>query len=45
MIMRAPSTGIDNDNESTNGLDTTVALGGPEAEGDLDDLYTAIRLN
>ena len=27
------TTGLDNDNESTHGLDTTVALGGPEAEG------------
>ena len=31
------ATGIDNDNESTHGLDTTVALGGPEAEGHPDD--------
>ena len=29
----AETTGIDNDNESISGLDTTVALGGLEAEG------------
>ena len=30
-------TDIDNDDESTHGLDATVALGGPEAEGHPDD--------
>ena len=32
------TTGMDNDNESISGLDTTVALGGPEAEGNTDEL-------
>ena len=27
------NTGLDNDNKSTSGSDTTVALGQPEAEG------------
>ena len=31
------TTGIDNDNESTHGSDTTVALGGPAAEGHPND--------
>ena len=31
------ATGIDNDNESTHGLDATVASAGPEAEGHPDD--------
>ena len=31
------TTGLDNDNESTHGLDATVALGGPEAEGQPSD--------
>ena len=30
-------TGIDNDNKSTHGWDTTVALGGAEAEGHPND--------
>ena len=29
----AETTGLDNDSESISGLDTTIALGGPEAEG------------
>ena len=32
------ATGIDNDNESTSGSDTTVALGGLEVEGNTDEL-------
>ena len=31
------TTGIDNNNEITNGSDATVALGGPEAEGHASD--------
>ena len=34
-------TGLVNDNESTSGLDTTVALGGPETEGHPDELIPA----
>ena len=36
-IEDAETKGIGNDNESTHGSDTTVALGGPEAEGHSDD--------
>ena len=32
------TTGIDNDNESTSGSDTTIALGGSEAECHPDEL-------
>ena len=32
------TTGLENDNESICGLDTTVALGGQEAQGHPDDL-------
>ena len=32
------NTGLDNDNESTSGSDTTIALGGPEAEGHCNEL-------
>ena len=32
------NTGLANDNEITSGLDTTVAMGGPEAEGHPDEL-------
>ena len=31
-------TGLENDNESTSDSDATVALGGPEAEGQMDDI-------
>ena len=31
------TTGIDNNNETAHGLDTTTALGGPEAEGHPND--------
>ena len=34
----AETTGLDNDNESTSGSDTTIALGSPEAEGYPDEL-------
>ena len=34
----AETTHIDNDNESISGSDTTVALGGQEAEGNPDEL-------
>ena len=34
----AETTGLDNDNESISGLDTTIALGGPEAECHPDEL-------
>ena len=37
-IEDAEPTGLENDKESTSGLDTTIALGGPEAEGQPDDL-------
>ena len=36
-IEDSETTGIDNDNESIHGSDTTVALGGPEAEGHPND--------
>ena len=36
-IEDSETTGIDNNNESTHGLDATVALGGPEAEGHSSD--------
>ena len=39
------TTGLDNDNESTSGSDTTVVFGGPVAEGHPMTLYTATRLN
>ena len=32
------TTGLDNHNENTHGSDTTIALGGPEAEGHPNDL-------
>ena len=32
------NTGLDNDNESTSGSDTTIALGGSEADGHPDEL-------
>ena len=32
------NTGLDNDNENTSGLDTTIALGGSEADGHPDEL-------
>ena len=35
----------DIDNESTHSSDTTVALGGPEAEGHPKSLYTTIMIN
>ena len=34
----AENTGLDNDNESTSGSDTTVTLGGLEAEGHFNEL-------
>ena len=37
-VEEAETTGIYNDNESISGIDTTVALGGPEAEGNSDEL-------
>ena len=37
-IEDSETTGLDNDNETTSGLDATVALGGPEAEGHPNDL-------
>ena len=37
-IEASETTGLENDNESTSGSDTTVALGGPEAEGHPNDL-------
>ena len=37
-IEDAETTGLDNDNVSISGLDTTIALGGPEAEGHPDEL-------
>ena len=37
-IEDSESTGLDNDNESTSGSDTTVALEGPVAEGHPNDL-------
>ena len=37
-IKDAETTGLDNDNESISGLDTNVALGGPEAKGHPDEL-------
>ena len=37
------STGIDNDNESISGSDTTVALTGLEAEGNPDELIPSTR--
>ena len=37
-IEDAETTGLANDNESDSGLDATIALGGPEAEGHPDDL-------
>ena len=33
LVEDAETSGLDSDNESTNHSDTTVALGGPEAEG------------
>ena len=39
------TTGPDNDNESTSGLDATVILGGPEEKVTLMTLYTATRPN
>ena len=36
-IKDSETTGLDNDNESTSDSDTMAALGGPEAEGHLDD--------
>ena len=35
------ATGIDNDNESISGLDTTVALGGQEADGNPSELLSS----
>ena len=35
---RGIDTGIDNDNESTSSLDTTIAFGGLEADGHINDL-------
>ena len=35
------NAGLDNDNESTIGSDTTVALGGPEADGHPDELISS----
>ena len=32
------TTGLDNDNVSTSGSDTTIALGGPEAQGHPNEL-------
>ena len=32
------TTGLENDNESISGMDTTNALGGPEAEGHPDEV-------
>ena len=37
-IEDSETTGLDNDNESTSGLDAVVALGGPEAEDHPNDL-------
>ena len=37
-IEDAETTGLDNDNGSISGSDTTIALGGPEAEGHPDEL-------
>ena len=37
-IEDSEATGLENDNESTSGSDTTVALGEPEAEGHPNDL-------
>ena len=36
----AESTGQENDNESTSGLDATIFLGGPEAEGQHDHIHS-----
>ena len=37
-IEDAETTGLDNNNESTSVLDTTITLGGPEAEGNPNEL-------
>ena len=37
-IEDAETTSLDNDNVSTSGSETTIALGGPEAEGHPDEL-------
>ena len=36
-IEDSETTGLDNDNDSTHGSDTTVTLGGPETEGHPND--------
>ena len=43
-IEDAELKGLENDNENTSGSDTTIALGRPEAESQLEmTLYTAPR--